>query len=257
MATIYYSKTLTLQSVANYFIQFTDDMDQTSGSQGIAKADLMSQAYWDATISPLYYTPITGTSAPTISATDTGTNVSLTISGTWDTSAASHPVMLFIQGGTQGVAYYTAVCDYSGVNQLIDCDSCRDHIATACADELWLDLNLSPSIPYVVHLADRWSRAYTQSVTADADGGITIDATSPEWPVGFFAPENGIITVTVYDETDTTVQSFTISGVTYGCMHLSFEYKVTTTSSIDITEVYIITDESEWIVTDSDERFIE
>jgi len=117
-------------------------------------------------------------------------------------------------------------------NRPVICDTCERLTLPACDVLYSIVAGLEGNTEYFVSMEDMFNRMYTQSVTTDANGDFSIDASATEFPAGFFTPEAGGLTIKVFlDEELTDQQDIVNNGTQYTCIQLAFQYVVTTTSS--------------------------
>jgi len=100
----------------------------------------------------------------------------------------------------------------------------------ACQASYTLTTGLTPATTYTVALHAGNGNTYTQEVTTDGSGNITIDAAAVDFPEGFWVPESGGYVLKVYPNNDLdTPEDLTIDAVVYTCIQLNFTYVTTTT----------------------------
>lgn len=139
----------------------------------------------------------------------------------------------------------------------IACDECNDKVFAACEASYKIIAGLDAGTTYTVILTDRNEVRYTQDVVADGSGDLTIDAAAAEFPLGAFTPEFGGFTVEVYTDASLATKVSLVDGVySYGCVQLSFQHTVTTTSSLSPSFNLLITDSLDFIVTEYGSTFI-
>lgn len=198
----------------------------------------------------------------TITSSDDGTNTTYAIA--WvglttdpEDTASGEFVSLSIQD--DGSTFFSAV--FESVATATECESCYELSKASCEDSYVLSLDLTPATDYVLALYANNGNVYTQTCTANGSGELTIDATAPEFPEGFFIPESGGYVIKVFTDSDlTTVVPFIIGTNQYECIQLSFQYVTTTTSSIQAVFEYLIhdddTDTDYFIIDDIGNNFI-
>jgi len=139
----------------------------------------------------------------------------------------------------------------------IACDECNDKVMSACESSYKIIAGLDAGTSYTVAMTDRNEVKYIQEVVADGSGDLTIDALAPEFPQGAFTPEYGGFTIEVFEDTDMTVKSVITEGIYfYGCVKLSFQHTVTTTSSLIPSFNYLVTDTLDFVITEYGNTFI-
>ena len=110
------------------------------------------------------------------------------------------------------------------------CTECRQSRQQACADTYLITAGLTEGDTYYVTITDRNNNLYIQSIVADVDGNLTIDALSSEFPNGFWLSESGTKSIIVYEDVNRTiVADLTVGANVYTCMILTLQYIYTTT----------------------------
>ena len=126
----------------------------------------------------------------------------------------------------------------------------------ACEDSYTFEAGLTPSTVYYVVIENNRNKRYVQQVTTDGSGDFSIDATAPEFPVGFFIPEQFKYTLKVYsNSTLMNQEDITIGTTIYNCITLGFVNTVTTTASANFGVDFLIDDELNVIVDDLGNTF--
>jgi hypothetical protein len=111
------------------------------------------------------------------------------------------------------------------------CTECRQSRQQACADSYLITAGLTQGDTYYVTITDRNNNLYIQSIVADANGDLTIDALSSEFPNGFWLSESGTKSIIVYEDVNRTiVADLTVGANVYTCMILTLQYIYTTTT---------------------------
>jgi hypothetical protein len=111
------------------------------------------------------------------------------------------------------------------------CDTCQEKVFSACQASYTIVAGLTASTEYTVVLTDRNEVRYTQAVTTDGSGDLTIDMT--DIPSGLLTPESGGFLFEVYEDSGlTTKADITANGHIYGCIQLTFEHTTTTTNNL-------------------------
>ena len=111
------------------------------------------------------------------------------------------------------------------------CDTCQEKVFSACQASYTIVAGLTASTEYTVVLTDRNEVRYTQAVTTDVSGDLTIDMT--DIPSGLLTPESGGFLFEVYTDSGlTTKADITANGHIYGCIQLTFEHTTTTTNNL-------------------------
>ena len=132
---------------------------------------------------------------------------------------------------TELVAYSGAFCSPCPEVDLTICDECRNITFQACADSYKIVAGLTPFTNYFVTIQDRNNDLYIQEITSDGNGDVTIDATSPEFPAGFWLTESGNKVIKIYsDEALTEIEDITVNDTVYSCVLLNLQYYYTTTT---------------------------
>jgi len=110
------------------------------------------------------------------------------------------------------------------------CTECRQSRQQACADTYLITAGLTEGDTYYVTITDRNNNLYIQSIVADANGDLTIDALSSEFPNGFWLSESGAKSIIVYEDVNRTiVADLTVGANVYTCMILTLQYIYSTT----------------------------
>lgn len=136
----------------------------------------------------------------------------------------------------------------------VACDKCQEVVFSACQASYTIIAGLGSGTDYTVVLTDRNNVRYTQLITADTSGDLTIDTT--DIPSSLFTPESGGFLVEVYEDAELTTKATITSGYyTYGCIQLSFQHTVTTTSSIPVQFNFLYT-ENDFVIDEYGNTFI-
>ena len=101
------------------------------------------------------------------------------------------------------------------------CDLCYDLVGEACYSSLFIEAGLSATSDYTVHIEDKHEHSYTQDITTDDQGDITLDLTL--FPDGMFTAFSGSYIVTVTQVGETAVESIIVDGQDYSCVKLVFQ----------------------------------
>jgi len=137
------------------------------------------------------------------------------------------------------------------------CTECRQSNQQACGDTYFIEAGLTSGDTYYVAITDRNNDVYIQAVIADANGNLTIDATAPEFPVGFWLAESGNKSITVYEDEEMTIVSELTVGVNvYTCMILTLQYMYTTTSGLIPDFAFYVSDTLDYYVDNSSNTYI-
>jgi hypothetical protein len=140
------------------------------------------------------------------------------ILGTFTTNAPTLPIRLFDSSVTPPT-------------DLTICDECRNITLQSCADSYKIVAGLTPATNYFVTIQDRNNDLYIQEITSDGNGDVTIDATSPEFPAGFWLTESGNKMIRIYaDAYFDPVEDITVNDTVYSCVLLNLQYYYTTTT---------------------------
>jgi hypothetical protein len=132
---------------------------------------------------------------------------------------------------TEQVVYSAGFCSPCPEVDLTICDECRNITLQACADSYKIVAGLTPFTNYFVTIHDRNNDLYIQEITSDGNGDVTIDATSPEFPAGFWLTESGNKVIIIYsDEALTEIEDITVDTTVYSCVLLNLQYYYTTTT---------------------------
>lgn len=111
------------------------------------------------------------------------------------------------------------------------CDDCRNITLQACADSYKIVAGLTLATNYFVTIQDRNNDLYIQEITSDGNGDVTIDATSPEFPAGFWLTESGNKVIKIYaDASLEQLEDITVDTTVYSCVLLNLQYYYTTTT---------------------------
>lgn len=136
------------------------------------------------------------------------------------------------------------------------CPTCYEINKSACEDSYTFVAGLTPSTVYYVVIENNRNKQYVQQVTTDGSGDFSIDATAPEFPIGFFIPEQFKYTIKVYStSTLMNQEDITIGTTIYTCITLGFVNTVTTTASANFGVDFLIDDELNFIVDDLGNTF--
>ena len=156
-----------------------------------------------------------------------------------------------VYGGSTGWnAIPSSSCD-----TVTACPDCLEKNFAACAASYTITTGLTAATEYMVVLTDVNEIRYTQLITTDGSGNLTIDTT--DFPAGAFTPEFGGFTMEVYSDSElTTPVDITVGSLTYGCVKLRFQHTVTTTSYIPPVFSFLVTDQLDYIVTETGDTFI-
>ena len=137
------------------------------------------------------------------------------------------------------------------------CTECRQSNQQACGETYFIEAGLTSGDTYYAAITDRNNDVYIQAIIADANGDLTIDATAPEFPVGFWLAESGNKSITVYeDEEMTIVSELTVGANVYTCMILSLQYIYVTTTSLTPDFSFYVSDTLEYYVDQSSNSYI-
>jgi len=133
--------------------------------------------------------------------------------------------------------------------ETIVCPTCYEINRSACEDSYTFVAGLTPSTIYYVVIENNRNKRYVQQVTTDGSGDFAIDATAPEFPIGFFIPEQFKYTIKVYaTSTLMNQQDITVGSTIYKCITLGFVNTVTTTASIDFGVDFLTTNQLDYVV---------
>ena len=175
-----------------------------------------------------------------------------------DTSAATGvPLAITLQTADDSIVRSSAwYPETSEPNDIITCPTCQEITRTACESSYSFVAGLTPSTVYYVVIENNRNKRYVQVVTTDGSGDFAIDADAPEFPIGFFIPEQYKYTIKVYsDSTLINQQDLTVGSTIYQCITLGFVNTVTTTASADFGVDFLIDDELNYIVDDLGNTF--
>lgn len=137
------------------------------------------------------------------------------------------------------------------------CTECRQSNQQACGETYFIEAGLTSGDTYYAAITDRNNDVYIQAIIADGDGNLTIDATAPEFPVGFWLAESGNKSITVYeDEEMTIVSELTVGANVYTCMILTLQYMYTTTSGLIPDFAFYVSDTLDYYVDNSSNTYI-
>lgn len=215
------------------------------------------------TLAELYFDALCTTFSGeyTITSVQDGENtiytVALTLNQDLDVLGEYVTVAFFSDEGATIAGFQIA----STESEATPCDVCYSIQRPGCQTSYTLELDLTPATTYTVAFYSNNGNVYTQQVEAGGDGELVIDASAPEFPEGFFIPESGGYTVKIFTDTDLVdVVPFTVGANQYQCIQLSFQYVVTTTSSIQANFDYLIHDDDSdtnyFIIDDIGNNFI-
>jgi len=145
--------------------------------------------------------------------------------------------------------YSAAVFKACDVCAEIVCPTCQELTKSACEDEYTFVAGLTPSTVYYVVIENNRNKRYVQQVTTDGSGDFAIDATAPEFPIGFSIPEQFKYTIKVYsDSTLMLQQDITVGSIIYQCITLGFVNTVTTTASANFGVDLLTTNQLDYVV---------
>lgn len=136
------------------------------------------------------------------------------------------------------------------------CPTCYEITKSACEDSYTFVAGLTPSTVYYVVIENNRNKRYVQQVTTDGSGDFSIDASAPEFPIGFFIPEQFKYTIKVYsNSTLMNQEDITVGSTIYQCITLGFVNTVTTTASANFGVDFLIDDELNFIIDDLGNTF--
>lgn len=136
------------------------------------------------------------------------------------------------------------------------CPTCYEINKSACEDSYTFVAGLTPSTVYYVVIENNRNKRYVQQVTTDGSGDFSIDASAPEFPIGFFIPEQFKYTIKVYsNSTLMNQEDITVGSTIYKCITLGFVNTVTTTASANFGVDFLIDDELNFIIDDLGNTF--
>lgn len=136
------------------------------------------------------------------------------------------------------------------------CPTCYEITKSACEDSYTFIAGLTPSTVYYVVIENNRNKRYVQQVTTDGSGDFLIDASAPEFPIGFFIPEQFKYTIKVYsNSTLMNQEDITVGSTIYKCITLGFVNTVTTTASANFGVDFLIDDQLNFIVDDIGNTF--
>lgn len=166
-----------------------------------------------------------------------------------DTDTQQIPYSISFFNNADGSGYSLQLIDSGSLP--VACPDCQEKNFSACEASYTITAGLTADTEYTVVLTDRNEVRYTQLVTTDGSGNLTIDTT--DFPTGAFTPEFGGFTMVVYTDTEMTDPvDITAGGYTYGCVKLNFQHTVTTTSYL---RTLLVTDQLDFIITDLGDTF--
>jgi hypothetical protein len=192
----------------------------------------------------------------TLSFTVTTEGSNTIVDVTWTGEEPACFVLSFGVNAASSVAYYTTFALSTTTPTVIVCDTCQDITRSACEDGYTFVAGLTPSTVYYVVIENNRNKRYVQQVTTDGSGDFAIDAAAPEFPIGFFIPEQFKYTIKVYsDSTLINQQDLTVGSTIYQCITLGFVNTVTTTASANFGVDFLIDDYGNYIVDDLGNTF--
>jgi hypothetical protein len=168
--------------------------------------------------------------------TNDGTNSYYTFTWSGITPTSNGFPQLFlanlgIAGEPTFLPFTGAICLNCPEVDLTICDECRNITLEACADSYKIVAGLTPATNYFVTIQDRNNDLYIQEITSDGNGDVTIDATSPEFPAGFWLTESGNKVIRIYaDASLEQPEDITVDTTVYSCVLLNLQYYYTTTT---------------------------
>ena len=137
------------------------------------------------------------------------------------------------------------------------CTECVQSNQEACGETYFIEAGLTSGDTYYAAITDRNNDVYIQAIIADANGDLTIDATAPEFPVGFWLAESGNKSITVYEDQEMTIVSeLTVGANVYTCMILTLQYMYTTTSGLIPDFAFYVSDTLDFYVDNSSNTYI-
>jgi hypothetical protein len=95
------------------------------------------------------------------------------------------------------------------------CDGCYAASYADCED-LTFPVGLTPSTAYKVIIENHFGQKYSQTVTSDTGGAITVDI--DQFPTAFFSPYGGFYTLEVRNIPLNVVQTLVIGYSDYQCI---------------------------------------
>ena len=95
-------------------------------------------------------------------------------------------------------AAFFLACEECPTVDTIICPTCQEITRTACESSYSFVAGLTPSTVYYAVIENNRNKRYVQVVTTDGSGDFAIDADAPEFPIGFFIPEQYKYTIKVY-----------------------------------------------------------
>ena len=103
----------------------------------------------------------------------------------------------------------------------LDCEDCHEQIGISCYGFINLITGVTANTAYTVFIEDKHGAFYTQSVTSDVSGDVSIDTSTLE--EGLFHAHSGNYKVTVSTNAlVSTEETLTIEGDAYTCIQLKF-----------------------------------
>lgn len=146
---------------------------------------------------------------------------------------------------------YSAAFTTASSTTTTTCPTCLELTKSACQSSYTFVAGLTASTVYYVVIENHRGKRYVQQVTTDGSGDFAIDATAPEFPEGFFIPEQFVYTLKVYTDSDLTIEAdITYNNTIYNCIALSFIYSVTTTSGFDGVDLWV-NDTLDFVIDDT------
>lgn len=177
----------------------------------------------------------------------------------WQVSGSSVTNAFSIKADTEGGGggQFVNFATFDLVDEALTvCPTCYEITKSACEDSYTFVAGLTPSTVYYVVIENNRNKRYVQQVTTDGSGDFSIDASAPEFPIGFFIPEQFKYTIKVYsNSTLMNQEDITVGSTIYQCITLGFVNTVTTTASANFGVDFLIDDELNFIIDDLGNTF--
>lgn len=241
-----------LNATVNFYI-ITNDFKSYVNSVTLDTVDVAL-----ATIKAAYEAIYGGTFTATLGTTETingesWDNWSFTYTGiTTDPTTTLDGDLISFVVKDEDSQYYSVRWSLVTADTTTTCPTCLELTKSACQSTYTFVAGLTATTDYWVVIENNRNRRYVQQITTDGSGDFVIDATAPEFPEGFFIPEQFVYTLKVYTDEDLTTEAEIIYNNTiYNCIALSFIYTTTTTGSIGTGVDLWVNDSLDFVIDDS------
>jgi len=190
-----------------YFYYYQQNYLQ-SGDWSVANDIIVAEQYFDSLL---------GVSNTSLSFVESGSDVTITVSLTYDSSIGIDPLIAIQDTLYSGSFSFVCQNPPTGVTT---CDKCYDIEFKACETSYTFSLGLLASTIYTIKMTDSLGNIYEQESTTDANGDIIWTTYSTE-PTGLFNPYAGIYEFEFIDA-NSTIASFIVGDYQYYCVNATF-----------------------------------